>query len=617
MAGPTISTKIKLDGEREYKAALSEINSGLKVLASEMGLASEEFADNSRSVEALTKKHDVLERTISTQKEKVEVLRKAMENSAQEYGEASTKTNKWKEQLNKAETELLKMEKAADQSSQSINKMSSPLDKVRKALSDAKEQGTGFRGILGNLKEQFSGSAGSANGLGSALQDVAGKFGIELPGGASKALEALNGVNAGAATAAAGLGLVVAAVVKAEKALIDITKESAAAADEIITLSSTTGLATQTIQEMQYAADFVDVSLDTITGSMTKLTAAMGKANDGNDAASQKFQELGVNIYNADGSLRRAEDVFYDTVDALGRISNETERDATAMELLGKSATDLNPLIQQGSKRLKELGQEAHDMGYVLDNEALNALGAVDDGMQRMKKTQEGVTNQIAAEFAPYMADALEKTANFIKKIGKAFKDSGIVSDFGSILKSASSLLEPIGELAGVVLPALEKVLNPIAKVMALIADTANLLVGLVTLNGDKIKTALGWNAKYGQLSNYQQAVMAGKPQAKTIVGGYIEAGTGKYVTEYSDGTVSRNAHGTNFWRGGTTLVGENGPELVTLPRGSSITTASETRSLVGDVFNITIDARSVQEFQDIIEMARNARRLQRMEGMA
>lgn len=70
MAAPSINSKIKLDGEREYKAALAEIKSRLNVLKSELNLASEQFRDNADSVEALTKKNDILDRTILTQKEK-------------------------------------------------------------------------------------------------------------------------------------------------------------------------------------------------------------------------------------------------------------------------------------------------------------------------------------------------------------------------------------------------------------------------------------------------------------------------------------------------------------------------------------------------------------------
>ena len=82
MAAPSINSKIKLDGEREYKAALAEIKSGLNVLKSELNLASEQFRDNADSVEALTKKNDILDRTILTQKEKIEQIEKALQSSA-------------------------------------------------------------------------------------------------------------------------------------------------------------------------------------------------------------------------------------------------------------------------------------------------------------------------------------------------------------------------------------------------------------------------------------------------------------------------------------------------------------------------------------------------------
>lgn len=62
-----------------------------------------------------------------------------------------------------------------------------------------------------------------------------------------------------------------------------------------------------------------------------------------------------------------------------------------AMDIFGRSAQDLNPLIIQGSKTLKAYADEAHNVGYVLDDEALSALGAVDDAYQRLQKTQEGV----------------------------------------------------------------------------------------------------------------------------------------------------------------------------------------------------------------------------------
>lgn len=378
MAAPSINTKIKLDGEREYKAALAEIKSGLNVLKSELNLASEQFRDNADSVEALTKKNDILDRTILTQKEKIEQIEKALQSSASAYGEADERTNRWKTQLNNAQAELVKMERALKDNEDALQKAQREADgttnafgKLKKALSDTKEQGGGIKGLFSNLKEEFSGNGEAMRGLGDALTDVAGKFGIQLPEGAQKAVQSLNGIHAGAALAVTGLALVVAAVLKAEKALIDISKEAGAAAAEILKLSSVTGQSAESIQEFDYAAEMIGVSSDRIRDSLKETTNKMQEARDGNEATAAAYAKLGVSITDANGNLRSAEDVFYDTIDALGQMENRTERDALAMDLMSESAQELNPLIDAGSGALKKYADEAHDMGYVLDNEAL------------------------------------------------------------------------------------------------------------------------------------------------------------------------------------------------------------------------------------------------------
>ena len=642
MAAPSINSKIKLDGEREYKAALAEIKSGLNVLKSELNLASEQFRDNADSVEALTKKNDILDRTILTQKEKIEQIEKALQSSASAYGEADERTNRWKTQLNNAQAELVKMERALKDNEDALQKAQKETDgtttafgKLKKALSDTKEQGGGIKGLFANLKEEFSGNDEVMRGLGDALTDVAGKFGIQLPEGAQKAVESLNGIHAGAALAVTGLALVVAAVVKTEKALISMTKESAAYVDNILTMSQTTGQSAEQLQEFSYAAELMDVSMDTLQGSLTKLTNNMQNAINGTGDAKSAFEQLGISLTNADGSMRSANDVFYDTIDALGNVQNATERDALSMDIFGRSAQDLNPLIIQGSDTLRDYAKEAHDVGYVLDNETLGALGAVDDGFQRLQKTQESVKNQMAAEFAPYLTKALEDIRELIQKVGKALVESGAVDAFGSILESSVALLEPLGSLISAVLPALTAALKPIAETVALIADTANVIVGLFTFNGDKIRTALGLNASSGQLSNMQRASGAYNGYRYSQSAGWITEGTytdaelrSMYNSEVSAGTAQgtfeawknagswrRNASGTDWFPGGRTLLSEHGAETAILPQGTRILTAQETRQTGGDTYNITIDAHTVREFEDILRIVQERRRVVRMGG--
>lgn len=662
MAAPSINSKIKLDGEREYKAALAEIKSGLNVLKSELNLASEQFRDNADSVEALTKKNDILDRTILTQKEKIEQIEKALQSSASAYGEADERTNRWKTQLNNAQAELVKMERALKDNEDALQKAQKETDgtttafgKLKKALSDTKEQGGGIKGLFANLKEEFAGSGETARGLGDALTDVAGKFGVQLPEGAQKAVQSLNGINAGAALAVTGLGLVAAAVVKAEKALVSMTKESAAYVDNILTMSQTTGQSAEQLQEFSYATELLDVSMDTLQGSLTKLTNNMQNAINGTGDAKSAFEQLGISLTNADGSMRSANDVFYDTIDALGEVQNATERDALSMDIFGRSAQDLNPLIIQGSDTLKDYAKEAHDVGYVLDNEALEALGAVDDEFQRLQKTQESVKNQMAAEFAPYLTDFYEKITKLIKDGGQAMKESGLVDAFGMLLETVGNIIAPTDDLANGAVPNLTKALRPLSEVIALIADTLQVISGLVTLattplwHFDKwasgftqIGTGLGMNKN--QPSNQQRlwAQWEGADtNAATNAAGYgAYYANGKYYgnrdaylreqweAELNSGGVvgsfeawkqamgyARNASGTDWFPGGRTLLSEHGAETAILPQGTRILTAQETRQTGGDTYNITIDAHTVREFEDILRIVQERRRVVRMGG--
>lgn len=662
MAAPSINSKIKLDGEREYKAALAEIKSGLNVLKSELNLASEQFRDNADSVEALTKKNDILDRTILTQKEKIEQIEKALQSSASAYGEADERTNRWKTQLNNAQAELVKMERALKDNEDALQKAQKETDgtttafgKLKKALSDTKEQGGGIKGLFANLKEEFSGNDEVVRGLGDALTDVAGKFGIQLPEGAQKAVESLNGIHAGAALAVTGLGLVVAAVVKTEKALISMTKKSAEYAKEIKTFSSVTGQSVESLQEFDYAAEMIGVSSDRIRDSLKETTNKMQEARDGNKATAAAYAKLGVSITDANGNLRSAEDVFYDTIDALGQMENRTERDALAMDLMSESAQELNPLIDAGSGALKKYADEAHDMGYVLDNEALTALTEVDDAYQRLQKSQESAKNQLSAEFAPYLTEFYEKITKLIKDGGQAMKESGLVDSFGMLLETVGNIIAPTDDLANGAVPNLTKALRPLSEVIALIADTLQVISGLVTLattplwhfdkwasGFTKIGTGLGMNKN--QPSNQQRlwAQWEGADtNAATNAAGYgAYYANGKYYgnrdaylreqweSELNAGGVvgsfeawkqamgyTRNASGTDWFPGGRTLLSEHGAETAILPQGTRILTAQETRQTGGDTYNITIDAHTVREFEDILRIVQERRRVVRMGG--
>lgn len=158
----SIGPKIVLEGEKEYKQAIKDINADMRVFSSEMKKLTAEFADNSNSVEALTKKGEILEKQISSQKEKVETLRKALQNAREQYGENDNKTKEWQKTLNEAEAELSNLTREAKNNEEAI----------RKAGKGAEESGGKFEKLGGVLK-------GAVTAMGT-LAAVAGAAAVKL-----------------------------------------------------------------------------------------------------------------------------------------------------------------------------------------------------------------------------------------------------------------------------------------------------------------------------------------------------------------------------------------------------------------------------------------------------
>ena len=582
MPGPTrnVGAKVVLDGEEEYKQALSELSAGNKTLASEMRKLQAEYKGNTESTEYLTKAGELLERKLLQQQDKVAKLREAVAFAAKEYGEASERTQYYIQQLNNAEAAEFDLQHAIEENNE--------------ALTGQNEQMVG---------------------LGDTVDQLAGKLGINLPQGAKDALNGMKGLSAGTVAAMAAAATAIAAVVKVVSELGKLTIEVAAQVDEYLSESAITGVPTAMLQAWDYAAPLIDTDAETIKGAMTKITQAMGDAASGSESAQEKFAALGVSIYDeTDGSLRSAEEVFYDVVDALGQMQAGAERDAVAMELMGKSAQELNPLINAGSDALRKYGEEAMATGYILDEEQIQKLGEVDDAYQRLQLTIEANRRQLAADFAPAAKAAMELFADVVQKAGEMLERSGLIENLATLLKAIADIGKSLTSLMDGIpswmnpLQQLSNAFKGLAIVVATVADAVQAINGLAFWNwgSGKFSTAMGWNRNNGELS-HTQTVLYGDAD-----GFVLDPNTGKYVGNYGYSNAF-NAGGTENWRGGLTWVGEAGPELVNLPRGSSIYSNQESQSMGGDTFYITIDAKSVKEFNDIVEMAKTARIRSRM----
>ena len=594
MATRNITTKIQLDGEKEYKNAVSEINSGMRVLRSEMELAKAKFSDNTKSMEALTARGDILERQILSQKDKISVLKDALSESAKQYGESDKRTQNWQVSLNKAEAEL--------------QRMNGELDENREAQAQT-QQATDETAL------SFEAFEGESKGLGDALASVSSKLGIELPQGLQSSLNGIVKISPKVLALAAAFAAVGKAVIDAEKKLMEWTGESAKFADDMLTTSLVTGISTEALQEWSYSAELMDVSIDTVQSSLARLTRSMSDAREGTGKAKDTFGELGVAITDADGTLRDSEEVFWDVIDTLGSIGSVSERDAAAMEIFGRSAQDLNPLIINGREAFEGFAEEAHKAGAVLSGEGLDALGAVDDAQQRLLQTQEAVTKQISTEYAPYMKDSLTMSRKLVDDLGKALVDSGAVQAFGSILTSVQSLAEPLVALGRDILPPFASVLKGVATTMAWIADTANAVIGILTLNPTRYSTAMGSNPYAA--SNMQKVQYGATYKTEDYGGNVYNPTTGRYEGNYFPVSTTYGGSGHfasgGISSGGYAWVGEAGPERVYLPAGSRVLSAQESRNTGNTYVNLYVD--HINDLQQLIEIVNSARIKGRMGG--
>ena len=443
--------KIGLEGEKEFKSALAEINNSFKVLGSEMKLVESQFDKNDNSVQALTARNEVLEKSIDAQKTKIETLRNALNNASTSFGETDKRTQAWQVKLNEAEAELNKMEREL----QNNNKQ---LDTASVEFQDAEK---------------------SADKFGDEVED-AGKQSDD----SSKKFQALGGVVKGvAAGMAAAMAAVGATVVAVGKKLIDCTKEGAEYADNVLTQSQVTGIATDKLQEYMYAAELVDVSVDTLTGSMAKQIKSMKSAQGGSKSMVEAYEKLGVEIMNADGTLRDSDEVYWEIIAALGAMENETERDALAMTILGKSAQELNPLIEAGAEKMEELGKQAREAGYVLSDDLLAAYGNLDDQLQLLNNGATALKNALGTVLLPILTELASDGVGLLSEFTKGVQDangdiSKITDVIGEILpKAINAVMKYVPQLLDMIEAAVIGIGDAIIDNLDVLIDCANKLI--------------------------------------------------------------------------------------------------------------------------------------------
>ena len=271
-------------------------------------------------------------------------------------------------------------------------------------------------------------------------------------------------------------------------AMLGMAYNAGTTADDLLTLSRNTGFSVEELQKMQYASDLVDVSMDQMTGSVTKLTKQMASGNDA-------FKTLGVSITDENGNMRDAVDVWYDSLQALSQVEDGTLRDQLAMELFGKSAMDMSGIVDDGGQALRDLGQEAEDMGLILSEDAVGAAGEFNDAIDKLKaQTQQAFFEAgaaLAESLLPMLEELIESVSGVITWFASLDGDTqmliltivGLVAAISPLAGLISGITTVVGGLAG----AFTFICSPIGLAVAAIGAAIAIGVALYE-NWDTVK---------------------------------------------------------------------------------------------------------------------------------
>ena len=421
MAGNIKGITIEFRGDTtKLDKALRQINNETRSLDKELKQVDKALKFNPTSVELWRQKQQLLSQKISETKEKLTLLK----------------------------NEQARMDAAG------VDKNSEEYRKLQREIIETESKVKTFEAQLRKI--------GNVN-----LQAASQQFKV-MGDKLTAAGQAMQGLSMAAAAVAASIGAV--------------TVKSASWADDINTMSKVYSIGTRELQQYSAAAELVDVDVETIAKSHSKLTKQMNSAADGTGASAEAFEKLGVDVTNTDGSLRDADAVWQDTIVALGQVENETERDAIAMQLMGKSAQELNPLIEDGGEAYKNLADTLakYDLDYI-DQETLDQANAFNDSLDTIKAVGMVAFQQIGTQLAAYLAPAMERVVDLVGQIA---------GWFANLSPETQALIATIAGVVAVLAPlllGLGKISFAISSIMGLMATVGPALGGIVAAMGPVI----------------------------------------------------------------------------------------------------------------------------------
>jgi phage-related protein len=484
---------VKLTGESEYRKALSQITQNLKVVSAEMKATTSSFDAGEKSEEELAKASQELSSSLETQKKAIADLKSQLATMTKEYEDAQRLHQSFVNEYDKEKAKLEEIgntlgttskeyeeqKNVVTQLGQVVAESSKSLDAQGKALNDMKVK-------TANAETTVNKTAQALNGLGKEAEES----GKEAEKG-SEGFTVMKGVLSNLATQV--INSVIDGFKNMGKAVVDTVAEVGALGDEIDKESQKLGLATDTYQELAYAMEMSGASIGDISKGMMNITNAIADTENGVEGASEKFDALGVSLQNVDGSMKSSEQVLMESIDALASMTDETQRNALANDIFGRSYADLKPLLNSGSEGIKELMQEAEEYGMVMSQDGVNASADFDDSLTRLNGTIGGIKKSMVGNLLPSVTTVINgfsdlangsQGASAMIKVGIYQMIDEIKTMIPEMLSFVQTMSDTIIEIAPTVISALvDGIMTTIPQLIPTVVSVLDAIVQMVVDN--------------------------------------------------------------------------------------------------------------------------------------
>jgi hypothetical protein len=258
-------------------------------------------------------------------------------------------------------------------------------------------------------------------------------------------------------------------------------KQSINAMDDMSKAAQKVGASTEEFSKLTYAAGLADVSMDTLVGSLGKLTKAQASAMSGTGAQADVFNALGIAVKNADGSMRESTDVLADFADQFKTLKGSPEAMAAGFAIFGRSFQEMIPLLKDGGDGIRAAGDELEEFGGVLSTEAGRQAEEFNDNLTRLETAARSLAMQVASDLLP---DLVALTDNWVT----LSKDGETLSETATGIANVFRVVGGVAEFVGGYLKALDNVIQGTTIGFVGLAEAAK---GVINLNWDQIKRGI------------------------------------------------------------------------------------------------------------------------------